>query len=1249
MILHIELETGALAGTRVATAAATIRIGREPDTNDLVLAHPTVSRRHIVLSRSVRGGYALELLGTGEMRFNGEVVKRVQDRAAVIFLSNGDKVQLGDIAFKVNYARARLIIVGGGQVGREIDLLGSVRVGSGTDCELVVESPTVAPHHLDVIASPMGFKIAAKAPLSVNGQPGDGRILAHGDELTIGGSTLRFIVDIEGSNDEAWNQEASADVATPEDLAPAELHFVGGDLRGQVIALGDGQVVIGRRSDCNVILTDPRVSSVHCAITRNGDQVVATDLNTSNGTMVNGTRITEGTTLRPGDLIAFGGQVAEFRLRAGNQASAQRQDDAVVLATDISVGRFVLDGRVVTAPRIVIGRAPSCDLILDGNGVSREHCAIEWENGFVVADRSAYGTYLDDRRVARQILPPNGVLRLGDAIVRIEIRGDLCTIESVDALSAHAVVDVARANAEKLIRAPMGASMPGTMVAGAAANQSAAASTGGPKFASPGALKTVMFMAEEQVEIQVAKRKKDLRKGAPAWRPSSDIAQNRTTRTAAMMAMMGAVLVTVFLFIQNRGAALVNHPLSQVHASVEFSTSSHRTGLTICGACHTAGAQVATEKCIGCHNGFAAHTKGHTFDCGGCHNEHQGPKHGDGPVIALGATKACAGCHKDQHKADFASTAPVPMRIAADPLPKDKLDTLALHTKHAMVKGSDGKMIAIGCTDCHAKGDGSGGVAFTEAVPGLSCFRCHSGGEEHLKSGCADCHGTQHPGATPLKPETGPMIAAAIPTPTPVRSLGVAAALGLVGGAPLLALLAFGRLRRRKESENLVAELRAHPAEVVKRLIHSINDSKCVGCSLCVQACPASVLELVDHKSRVVNFDACIQCKKCENACAFDALRMHEADKPPPMIPMPDLDAFHESPVPGLYVIGQASGTPQVKNAANLGQAVIQRIAKQGVKGGIGKQVGADTDIIIVGSGPAGLSAALACVEFGLSYIVLEKEREFSWTIRNYYHKGKPVMAEPNDVGLESVLPHWDTSREELLGAWQSLITQHNVDIRYQQNVIDVKPDGQRFKVSLGDTGGKPVGSITGARVVLAIGTLGQPRRLGCAGEELNKVKNSLVDPDEWTGKNVLVVGGSDSAVEVVLALCNRNKVWFSSRGARLEGIKPKNLKLIETAIADGRCIPLFATAVAEVTADSASVTHKADERKETIPNDVVFALIGGNPPTKWLQSIGVQYVDRPHSWSPPRTDNLVKSTAEGLIPVNRLVRPKLPESKPHH
>jgi len=118
--------------------------------------------------------------------------------------------------------------------------------------------------------------------------------------------------------------------------------------------------------------------------------------------------------------------------------------------------------------------------------------------------------------------------------------------------------------------------------------------------------------------------------------------------------------------------------------------------------------------------------------------------------------------------------------------------------------------------------------------------------------------------------------------------------------------------------------------------------------------------------------------------------------------------------------------------------------------------------------------------------------------------------------------------------------------------------------------------------------------------------------------------------------------VWFSTRGAKLEGIKPKNRKLIEDALAAGRFQIRYATQVADVTPAGVALTHKEDGRREELPNDVVFAMIGGNSPQKWLQQIGVPYVDKPHSWSPPRTDLLSQKTAEGLISVQRLVRGRL-------
>jgi thioredoxin reductase/ferredoxin len=556
------------------------------------------------------------------------------------------------------------------------------------------------------------------------------------------------------------------------------------------------------------------------------------------------------------------------------------------------------------------------------------------------------------------------------------------------------------------------------------------------------------------------------------------------------------------------------------------------------------------------------------------------------------------------------------------------------HAAHARVEHG-GAEVDVGCTACHATAAAPAGEAaaatgeaeLAAAQPGKSCFRCHTGGEEHVNAQCASCHSDEHQGGLALAriADGDPSLAPAAAAPTPSRSLARGGAMAALAFLPLLGVALVRRARRRERAERLVEELHKFPVEVVKRLVHSINVDKCVGCHMCIQACPASVLELVNHKSTVVNFDSCIQCRRCEVACAFDALRMHEADKPPPMIQMPEVDANFQTPVRGMYLIGQASGTPQVKNASNLGRAVVQHMVREGLRPGSGHAVGAQVDVIVVGSGPAGLSAALTCMQMGLSYLLLEKQRDYAWTVRNYYHKGKEVMAEPGEVEMVGLLPVWDTRREDLLAAWDGVIRDSGLQIQNQQDVTDVQKQGELFVVTVSDSRGQPTHTWSGARVVLAIGTMGNPRRLGCDGDDLPKVRNSLVDPDEWRGRDVLVVGGTDSAIEVVLALCEHNRVWLSCRGAKFDRVKPKNLKAIEALFAAGKCTPLFATSVRGVGEGSVVIEHLGDKRSEELPNHVVFAMIGGNPPIKWLQQIGVPYVDKPHSWSPPRTDLLAR------------------------
>jgi ferredoxin len=218
--------------------------------------------------------------------------------------------------------------------------------------------------------------------------------------------------------------------------------------------------------------------------------------------------------------------------------------------------------------------------------------------------------------------------------------------------------------------------------------------------------------------------------------------------------------------------------------------------------------------------------------------------------------------------------------------------------------------------------------------------------------------------------------------------------------------------------------------------VHSINDDRCTGCEACVSVCPTDVLALVGNKSRVARGADCIQCEQCAWACPTAALVMHPEGTEPPPFRAPLLDEHYQA-APGLYLIGEASGKPLVKNASNLGRAVVEHIVRGGLLPSGDDEL---LDVFIVGSGPGGLSAALSCAAHGLSYAVVEKDALVASTIA-HYPKGKHVMAEPTDVRCLGLLPVRDAQKEDLIATWLALLDRQGVRVATRELVEDVQRD----------------------------------------------------------------------------------------------------------------------------------------------------------------------------------------------------------------
>ncbi len=260
--------------------------------------------------------------------------------------------------------------------------------------------------------------------------------------------------------------------------------------------------------------------------------------------------------------------------------------------------------------------------------------------------------------------------------------------------------------------------------------------------------------------------------------------------------------------------------------------------------------------------------------------------------------------------------------------------------------------------------------------------------------------------------------------------------------------------------------------------------------------------------------------------------------------------------------------------------------------------------IAIVGSGPAGLSAAARAADLGIAHVLLEKTAHLSDTIFKY-QKGKHVMATPGALVLRSDMPFDAGKREAILGGWDAQAEALGIKVRYEAEVTAIAGEQGNFTVKL-----KNGTEVTAETVILAIGTQGNPNLMQCPGGDLQHVQYQLNDPAEYIDEHIVVVGAGDAGIENALGLsadpAQRNTVTILNRTADLSRSKPANVALLNDAAAAGRMTIKLETSPAEVRANELVLDTR--DGQETIRCDRIIARMGSAPPRGFVEACGIEF-----------------------------------------
>ena len=266
-------------------------------------------------------------------------------------------------------------------------------------------------------------------------------------------------------------------------------------------------------------------------------------------------------------------------------------------------------------------------------------------------------------------------------------------------------------------------------------------------------------------------------------------------------------------------------------------------------------------------------------------------------------------------------------------------------------------------------------------------------------------------------------------------------------------------------------------------------------------------------------------------------------------------------------------------------------------------------DLLIIGAGPAGLSAAHAAQQEGLTYLVIEKGT-IADTIRQY-PVGRALFSTPNELEMQegTLKPCREKpTREELLSHYIQFVLANDLKINAGETVTDVTKDNERFIVTTSKA------TYNAARLLFAIGAMAHPRRLNVPGEELPKVHHLFVEPYAYVRKDALVVGGGNSAAEAALFLSEEGArttlaIWredWENRDPKAGAMKHWVRTPLEHEVDAGRLKVVLYKDVVEIRQDDVTLTTE-DGQTLTIPNDVVFVLVGSDADLALLKKIGVK------------------------------------------